>query len=1122
MKNTAALKAVCTLLCLALAITAIPFSAQAAEKASKAPFVSRLCFDIDDDESVRAIILYDGDSAVDMVQKGTAASTKAASKTVISRQKALTAKICNAGASLAFSYGTLLNGVAVDASYGALKDIEKMEGVKSVYLANAYSAPVVSASPSTASVTEAYGQVPGKGSGAVIAVLDTSFNTSHEAFSVYRVSETLTKAKMEAIRDSARGLNGHGVYVNAKIPFAYDYASKDTVVANHISHGTAVAGIAAGNSGTYEGIAPYAQILAMKIFDDSTVQTDSSIYFAALEDAFLLGADVINMSLGAQNGFAFDYELETEVYGSIYETLKNEGVFVFAAVGNEYSQGHGSFAYNHASKTTGVNAVSKDYADYGVAGSPASYNDVIAVGSFENTKRYAYTVTIDGKSIPYKDNAECMADSFWPKFSDATHDFVMIPGNGAAEDYAGVSASGKIAVAKHGTVSYQDMVYAAANAGAKALIIINDDNNDVLMGIQNYAVPAVLVLNKYADEFENNTSGRITVDLSQKLVEDTTALQPSGYSSWGCTPELTLKPQISAIGSSVLCPESTYTYSYQISSGTSMATPVVSGYVAALKMLYKKLGSSPYSGFSNKQMYDFIYSVITSSALYNDLVSPRKQGAGLVNSTNLSPAYFTNPIVNLKNDKNKSGTFSFTVSAACINEGATLSLSKATVLADKLIEHNGKEYNSLTSIAIDALVSVDAASYTLSQTPTEITVTISLSDSAKQYLDRFTNGAFVEGYIEFDVSGSEDDPHLTFMGFYGDWNAAPAFEVYDWGDIVDANYYLNTTLVEGTDKTYADSGYTYLDILDTNVGYNEAYLMNSKGEGIGILGDNMYDWVQYDEKRLAFSTANAACEHLAEGFLMYPSLLRNVRHIIMTVSNAETGKVYYVDDTEYAMKNYYDTGSNAFMPGTYFTWDGTYLDSDGTVRYVPNDTEIKVTFQTQLAYENAPLVTVREYIMYVDCEAPKVRYDWNATEKKLTVRAEDKQYISNIFVYNNDYELMYASDAVDSSEKNEEFVAVYDLSHVDFGSYTSFIVEVQDYATNYSSIEVPLSYDKGDVNKDGEVNNIDAAQILKYDAGIIELDTDALAIGDVNGDGDTNNLDAALILKYECGLLDSL
>ncbi len=56
----------------------------------------------------------------------------------------------------------------------------------------------------------------------------------------------------------------------------------------------------------------------------------------------------------------------------------------------------------------------------------------------------------------------------------------------------------------------------------------------------------------------------------------------------------------------------------------------------------------------------------------------------------------------------------------------------------------------------------------------------------------------------------------------------------------------------------------------------------------------------------------------------------------------------------------------------------------------------------------------------------------------------------------------------------------------------------------------------GDTNGDGKVNNLDATNVLKYDAGI----NDSIENGDYNEDGITNNLDAAAILKYDAGIVE--
>ncbi len=66
------------------------------------------------------------------------------------------------------------------------------------------------------------------------------------------------------------------------------------------------------------------------------------------------------------------------------------------------------------------------------------------------------------------------------------------------------------------------------------------------------------------------------------------------------------------------------------------------------------------------------------------------------------------------------------------------------------------------------------------------------------------------------------------------------------------------------------------------------------------------------------------------------------------------------------------------------------------------------------------------------------------------------------------------------------------------------------------------TYTLGDVNDDGKVNNLDATNVLKYDAAIIDLGDTELLAADVNADGKVNNLDATVILKYDAGIIDEL
>ncbi|MBQ7048718.1 MAG: leucine-rich repeat protein [Clostridia bacterium] len=56
--------------------------------------------------------------------------------------------------------------------------------------------------------------------------------------------------------------------------------------------------------------------------------------------------------------------------------------------------------------------------------------------------------------------------------------------------------------------------------------------------------------------------------------------------------------------------------------------------------------------------------------------------------------------------------------------------------------------------------------------------------------------------------------------------------------------------------------------------------------------------------------------------------------------------------------------------------------------------------------------------------------------------------------------------------------------------------------------------ENGDANGDGLINSIDAAFVLRYDAGILQT----IAAGDVSTDGVINSIDAALILKHDAGM----
>lgn len=275
-----------------------------------------------DNDTVRAIVIFEGDAALPAALNKSSVATQsavaAAAKSLVSQHSRIKTAIKQEAVNydVKYEYTTLLNGMSTDVKFGDLEKLANTDGVKEVYLANYYDEPVVMPSMDSANdmtnITKVRGYDTGKGT--VIAVIDTGITPGHEAFTAY--DSMLNKAAISKEQaEAAIEKLGRGKYLSAKVPFSYDYYDKDNDATDDVSgHGTHVSGIAAGcvlsDDGGYEfaGSAPGAQILALKVFSSDPAErgTSSDVYLAALEDAYTLGADVINMSLGAQNGFVYD------------------------------------------------------------------------------------------------------------------------------------------------------------------------------------------------------------------------------------------------------------------------------------------------------------------------------------------------------------------------------------------------------------------------------------------------------------------------------------------------------------------------------------------------------------------------------------------------------------------------------------------------------------------------------------------------------------------------------------------------------------------------------------------------------------------------------------------------
>ena len=311
-----------------------------------------------DDEPAAAVL------AAQSLTPGTAAAEKTAAKvqqTLLRRQATVQSRL---GRSLrqeqvdyTYSYTMLFNGFAMRTARKNLETIQRAKGVSRAFVAGSYTLPTVEQADTQAlQVALATNQFTGKGM--TIAVLDTGLDTAHPAFANAPADAKFTKDYVSGVLQAADlnaealmpGVTADDVYLSAKIPFAFDYAGKDAQVAPcskwdaaNLEHGTHVAGISAGyavggeGAVTFSGVAPDAQVIPMKVFDDSGTGATTTTILAALEDAYRLGVDAVNLSLGSYCGFTVD---EDALINDVYNKLDAAGVMVITAAGNETSSSY--------------------------------------------------------------------------------------------------------------------------------------------------------------------------------------------------------------------------------------------------------------------------------------------------------------------------------------------------------------------------------------------------------------------------------------------------------------------------------------------------------------------------------------------------------------------------------------------------------------------------------------------------------------------------------------------------------------------------------------------------------------------------------------------------------------
>ena len=587
------------------------------------------------------------------------------------------------------------NAISANVEYGQIAEIEKVPGVKSVYIEDRYDPAVVNteleADPNMSTSSSMIGSSAAyalgyTGAGSRIAVIDTGIDTDHQSFDAGAFEHSLEEQaakndktvadynllKAQEIRGKlselhlAEGITAEDLYVNAKIPFGYNYVDGDLDITHDNDkqgeHGSHVEGIAAANTyipdgnGGYtpalssvfvQGVAPDAQLIVMKVFgkDGGAYESD---YMVAVEDAIVLDCDAVNMSLGAPN--PGNTRHQESYYQAILDNLASSDIVMTVSAGN--AGAWPTYGYH------GAGLLYHGDVSMQTAGTPGTYTNALTVASADNAGTTGAYFTVGTTILDYVFYRDGTGTTNQPLNSiPGTHEYVLIDGFGTEEEFAKLAPvlKGKIAICSRGTTPFLEKANAAVKNGAIATIIYNNEEGVIGIDLTGYTgtAPVVSITQAEGEMLKDRStmitddngkdwyySGTLTIakGIGTHVFDDPYVM--SDFSSWGVPGSLKMKPEITAPGGNIYSVNGIVPggKAYETMSGTSMAAPQIAGMTALVAQYIREKGLDKQTGLSPRVLAQ---SLLMSTAVpmaadtwIGKYWSVLQQGAGLANVGN--------------------------------------------------------------------------------------------------------------------------------------------------------------------------------------------------------------------------------------------------------------------------------------------------------------------------------------------------------------------------------------------------------------------------------------------------------------------------------------------------------
>ncbi|OME53483.1 S8 family serine peptidase [Paenibacillus odorifer] len=499
---------------------------------------------------------------------------------IISEHKSFISSTQKIDADIGFEYSEIFNGYSITLPANQVNKLLELPGVAAIYPNEEVHALADSVEVATLPVTRSYsdsGKLIGAdklhdlgytGKDIQVAVVDTGIDKNHPL-----------------LKDNYKG--GYDVYDQDDDPAETAPDANFPPRAGtpyETSHGTHVAG-------TILDVAPEVELYAYRVLGPYGSGSTADV-IAGIEKAVDDGADVINLSLGSSVNQSYSASSI-----AIDNTVKS-GVNVIVAAGNAGP-------------------------DAGTLGEPAGAQLALSVGASTTPINTPFFDIGDVKKIPGT------LASYSPDLIDnIAGSKIVFAGLGSPSDYKNLDVKDKVVLVDRGSLSFSDKSLNAKAAGAKLLLIANNEPGEIspTLGAPGDYIPTYGI--SQADGKKIKTQMAAAKDIISYYIA-LEVNQLANFSSMGPgMPDYLIKPDVVApgvnINSTIPSWDGNYDHAFGLKNGTSMATPHVVGAVALLLSKNSDLKPNEIKALLMNNADPIFNRDGNSYSLY-------QQGAGLIN-----------------------------------------------------------------------------------------------------------------------------------------------------------------------------------------------------------------------------------------------------------------------------------------------------------------------------------------------------------------------------------------------------------------------------------------------------------------------------------------------------------